>query len=122
VFYDSLIAKLIAWGDDRAIAVARMRRALDEYRIVGVTTTVPFFRWLFRQPAFDAAEFDTTYLDRLLETREGQPFVAAGSDDDHDAVVAAALTAWCQTHRRGRAGDADWAGEWRRAARHEGLR
>ena len=52
----------------RADAVARLRRALDEYRVVGVKTTTPFFQWLTTQPEFLESRFDTTYLDQLLAT------------------------------------------------------
>ena len=50
VFYDSLIAKLIAWGESRDRAIARMARALNEYQVLGIPTTIPFFRWLMEQP------------------------------------------------------------------------
>ena len=72
-----MISKLIVWGDTRERTIDRLTRALDEYRVVGVKTTLPFFRWLVRQPEFLAAEFDTTYLDRVLASRNGEPFVAA---------------------------------------------
>ena len=45
LFYDPLLSKLIVWGKDRAHAIARMRRALSEYQVVGVRTTLPFARW-----------------------------------------------------------------------------
>jgi acetyl-CoA carboxylase biotin carboxylase subunit len=71
IFYDPLISKLIAWGEDRPQAIARMRRALDEYDVRGIRTTVPFFQWLLRQPSFEAAAFHTSYLDELLHERQG---------------------------------------------------
>ena len=52
IFYDPLISKLVAWAEDRPSAVARMRRALGEYVVTGIQTTVPFFRWLLDQPEF----------------------------------------------------------------------
>ena len=55
IFYDSLLSKLSAWGSSRQEAVARMKRALREYDVLGVRTTVPFFRWMLDQPAFEAA-------------------------------------------------------------------
>jgi acetyl-CoA carboxylase biotin carboxylase subunit len=121
VYYDPLIAKLVVWGSDRQAAVARLHRALDEYRVVGVATTLPFFRWLVRQPAFAAAAFDTTYLDGVLASRNGQPFVAPQAEDEDDAAVAAAIAAWCQAHRGG-AAPRSRESEWRRAARRENLR
>src|SRR5206468_212236 len=52
IFYDPMISKLIAWADDRPAAIARMRRALNEYVVAGIKTTVPFFTWLLSQPDF----------------------------------------------------------------------
>ena len=53
-FYDSMISKLIVWGADRGDAMRRLGRVLEEYRIAGVKTTLPFFRWLLDQPEFAA--------------------------------------------------------------------
>ena len=123
VFYDSMISKLVAWGETRAVAIARLDRALGEYRVVGVKTTVPFFQWLLREPAFHDAQFDTTYLDRVLADRTGRPFVEPSETDERDAAVAAGLAAWFRAHRAATgAGAADAAGAWRRIARTEGLR
>ena len=77
IFYDPMISKLVAWAEDRPSAIARMRRALGEYLVAGIKTTVPFFVWLFEQPDFLAGRFHTTYLDEILKTRNGQPFVEA---------------------------------------------
>jgi acetyl-CoA carboxylase biotin carboxylase subunit len=52
IFYDPMISKLIAWAEDRPSAVARMRRALQEYTVTGIKTTVPFFNWLLDRPEF----------------------------------------------------------------------
>jgi len=57
--YDPLLAKLMVHAPDRAAAVARLRRALDETRIGGVSTTLGFHRWLVDQPAFIAGKYDT---------------------------------------------------------------
>jgi acetyl-CoA carboxylase biotin carboxylase subunit len=121
MFYDSMISKLVVWGETRAEAVARLGRVLDEYRVVGVKTTVPFFRWLVRQPEFAEGRFDTTYLDRTLASRHGQPFVEATPDDERDAAVAAALASWFKAHRAA-AGPSATASAWRRTARSEALR
>jgi acetyl-CoA carboxylase biotin carboxylase subunit len=121
VFYDSMIAKLVAWGETRADAVGRLARALDEYRVVGVQTTVPFFQWVVRQPAFLEGRFDTTYLDRVLAGRQGQPFVQPSDADERHAAIAAALGAWFRAHRAAAATPAG-GGAWRRTARVDGVR
>jgi len=120
-FYDPMIAKLVGWADTRPDAIRRLTRGLDEYRVIGVKTTVPFFQWLVRQPEFQQGRFDTTYLDRVLAERGGQPFVAATEDDERHAALAVALAAWLRA--RGAVVDpADAGSAWRRAARLEGLR
>ncbi len=122
VFYDSMISKLVVWGDTRTDAVARLRRVLAEYRVVGVKTTVPFFQWLVDQPEFVEARFDTTYLDRILAGRTGEPFRPPLETEEEDAVVAAAIAAWFRAHRAVAAGGPDTASAWRQAARRDGLR
>jgi acetyl-CoA carboxylase biotin carboxylase subunit len=62
LFYDSMLAKLICWGADRPEALARLRRALDEYTIDGVRTTISFAQWLVRQPRFQAGDFSTDFI------------------------------------------------------------
>jgi acetyl-CoA carboxylase, biotin carboxylase subunit len=91
IFYDPLISKLITWGDDRAAALARMRRALDEYQVHGIRTTLPFFRWVINDPDFLAGRIDTGFIDRALAARGGAPFDAPGIDDATIAAVVAAL-------------------------------
>src|SRR5579883_1110907 len=62
LFYAPLLSKLIVWGRDREQAIARMRRALDEYQILGVRTTLPFARWLMDHPRFIAGDFSTDFI------------------------------------------------------------
>jgi len=61
-FYDSLIGKLIVWASDRASAIRRMQRALDEFEIKGIQTTIPFFRTVFKDQDFIKGDFDTHFL------------------------------------------------------------
>jgi acetyl-CoA carboxylase biotin carboxylase subunit len=93
IFYDPMISKLIAWDDSRPMAIARMRRALGEYIVTGIKTTVPFFAWLFTQPEFLAANVHTAYLDEVLASRNGRPFVEPQPDVEEVATIAAALQA-----------------------------
>jgi acetyl-CoA carboxylase biotin carboxylase subunit len=119
IFYDSLVSKLIAWGPTREEAIARMVRALGEYDVAGVKTTIPFFRWLLSTPQFRRNEVDTTFLDRELTAREGAPFVAAGGGREDLAAIAVALEAMFEREGGARSGPDS---PWLRAARAEGLR
>jgi acetyl-CoA carboxylase biotin carboxylase subunit len=121
VFYDSMIAKLIAWAESRQDAITRMARALTEYEVLGVKTTIPFFIWLMGEPDFAAGRFDTTYLDRLLAVRRGESFSALSAADEARLAIAAAVDAWLRTSAVIPRGNAD-AGAWKRAARQEALR
>jgi acetyl-CoA carboxylase, biotin carboxylase subunit len=66
-FYDSLLAKLIVWGRDREEAIARGRRALREFRIDGVKTTIPFHLELLEDEAFLAGDYHVEFLERRLD-------------------------------------------------------
>jgi acetyl-CoA carboxylase biotin carboxylase subunit len=63
-YYDSLIGKLVAWDTTRPATILRMRRALDEYRIMGIKTTIPFHQELMGNARFIAGEFDTTFVEQ----------------------------------------------------------
>ncbi|MGH7443169.1 MAG: acetyl-CoA carboxylase biotin carboxylase subunit, partial [bacterium] len=65
-YYDSMIGKLIVHGRDRAEAVARMRRALNEYVIEGVHTTIPFLRKVMDHPRFQAGQITTAFVEQML--------------------------------------------------------
>ena len=84
--YDPLIAKLIAFGEDRRQATARMLRALREYRIVGVKTTIPFFQALLGEPEFREGNLHTGLIEGL-SGRTGE----APDPDELFPIVAAAL-------------------------------
>ena len=69
-FYDSLIAKVVAWGVDRDEAIRRMQRALGEMRVEGVMTTIPFHRKLLRDPTFREGRMYTRYVEQVFLERE----------------------------------------------------
>ncbi len=62
-YYDSMIGKLIVWGEDRDAAIAKMRRALDEFEVAGVKTTIDFHRKMMRNEDFINNNYDTKYLE-----------------------------------------------------------
>jgi acetyl-CoA carboxylase biotin carboxylase subunit len=91
IYYDPMISKLIAWGETRPHALARMRRALAEYEVRGIKTTIPFFQWVLDDEDFIAGRFDTGFIDRKLGARNGIP-LRAPTDEHHKwAAIAAAL-------------------------------
>ncbi|HZU30177.1 MAG TPA: acetyl-CoA carboxylase biotin carboxylase subunit [Candidatus Angelobacter sp.] len=65
-YYDSLIAKLITFGKDRAEAIMRMQRALEMFIVEGIHTTIPLHRRILADPEFQAGDIDTKYVERLL--------------------------------------------------------
>jgi acetyl-CoA carboxylase biotin carboxylase subunit len=71
-YYDSLIAKLITFGSDRAEAIMRMRRALEMFIVEGIHTTIPLHRRILADADFQAGNFDTKFLERLLAKPQEQ--------------------------------------------------
>jgi len=65
-YYDSLVAKLIAYGADRAEAIARMKRALDLFVVEGIHTSIPLHKRILREPDFVAGNFDTNFIKRWM--------------------------------------------------------
>ncbi len=65
-YYDSLIAKLICYGDDRAEAIARMERALSQFVVQGIDTSIPLHQAIFRDEDFRTGRFDTKFMERFL--------------------------------------------------------
>jgi acetyl-CoA carboxylase biotin carboxylase subunit len=68
--YDSMIGKLIAFGSDRATAMDRMSRALDEFRISGIKTTVPFGQLILKDPDFRRGRYSTHFVEGFLKQRQ----------------------------------------------------
>jgi acetyl-CoA carboxylase biotin carboxylase subunit len=121
-YYDSLISKLLVWGETRGEAVLRMRRALEEYRILGVKTNIPFHQTLMDSTRFMAGQFDTRFIEERFsmedaeEGRARQPMIAA---------IMGTLVAHRQTQQASqivRRGERDtsnwkWVGRWERMHR-----
>jgi acetyl-CoA carboxylase biotin carboxylase subunit len=73
-YYDSMIGKLIAYGSERKIALNRMNRALNEYIIRGVKTTIPFHRAILRDPSFREGKFTTAYVQEFMSRSSSDLF------------------------------------------------
>ncbi len=98
VEYDPLISKLIVWAGSRTEAIQRMRRALSEYKVLGIETTLPFFERALRHPAFEAGDIDTSFVDVLLAEGEG----SGSPREDLDVAVAAAAIGALRERRAAR--------------------
>ena len=83
IYYDPMIAKLIAYGKNREEAIARLIRAIDEYRIVGIETTLPFCKFVLQHDAFVSGDFDTHFVgkyfsaDKLFSENEEEAQIAS---------------------------------------------
>jgi acetyl-CoA carboxylase, biotin carboxylase subunit len=121
IFYDPMISKLITWGDSRAHALARMQRALAEYEVRGIKTTIPFFQWVLTDEDFIAGRFDTGFIDRKLAERGGAPLSQASDEHFELAAIAAALTQMTKAASIATPTAAAAASRWRDQARAEGV-
>ncbi|NIS78885.1 MAG: acetyl-CoA carboxylase biotin carboxylase subunit [Anaerolineales bacterium] len=121
-YYDSLISKLICWGETRGTAILRMRRALEEYRITGVKTNIPFHQNIMDSHRFIAGQFDTRFVEERFsmdEAEEGKESLA------HVAAIMATLVAHresqqaAQIVRRGKRDTSNWKwlARWERMQR-----
>jgi acetyl-CoA carboxylase biotin carboxylase subunit len=94
-FYDTLLAKLIVWGADRPAAIQRMARALSEYKVAGILTTIPVLAQIVGHEDFRAGRLSTGFLDRVLPT-----FAAERDRARSVAVIAAVLAEYERLGRR----------------------
>jgi acetyl-CoA carboxylase biotin carboxylase subunit len=123
-----MISKLIVWAEDRNGAIARMDRALREYRITGVRTTIPFGRLVMKNDAFRRGEFDTSFVDREFDEE------ALRNREKAWQRLVALAAAWVRHNERTRAaapadngaGTEDRAkatgGNWKATGRRRALR
>jgi acetyl-CoA carboxylase biotin carboxylase subunit len=119
IFYDPLISKLITWGDNRHHALQRMRRALDEYDVRGIRTTIPFFKWLLEDPDFRAGRFDTSFIDRKLGT---SAVALQHVEPEHEDLAAIAAAVHVFTEPVTAAAAPPAGSRWKDAGRTEALR
>jgi acetyl-CoA carboxylase, biotin carboxylase subunit len=129
--YDPLLAKLIGYGTDRAQAIGRLRRALNEYFVGGIKTNISLFRRILSHPEFEAAKIDTGFLDRLLKEKHAVREPQIDAQAQEVAVIAAGMFAVLGQAAAG-AGEhsvltsspdrSNSPSNWKAAARREALR
>src|SRR5216683_2349910 len=128
-YYDPMISKLAAWGRTRGEAIDRLRRALDEYAVGGIKTTLPFFREIVRDEEFIAGHLDTGFISRFNERRQEigpeRPQLARGAQVSslrQDMALIAAALSYMRAHREA---SRDYQprdqSKWKLAARAAGL-
>jgi acetyl-CoA carboxylase biotin carboxylase subunit len=121
-YYDSLISKLIVWGETRAEAILRMRRSLEEYRIVGVRTNIPFHQNLMDSHRFMGGQYDTRFVEKRFSMEAAEE---GKTDQSGIAAIIATLVAHQQTQRAAhiiQRGERDtsnwkWLSRWERLQR-----
>jgi acetyl-CoA carboxylase biotin carboxylase subunit len=91
IYYDPMIAKLIVYGKDRAEVIERMKRAIDEYTIEGVETTLPFCRFVMEHEAFTSGNFDTHFVEKYFSADRLFSF------NNEEAEIASVISALAMT-------------------------
>lgn len=96
IYYDPMISKLLAWGEDRNQAIQRMTRALEEYLLVGVKTNINACKWIINHPKFVEGDFDTHFIQNY--------FGKYSNKKDDDLLNVLALSAvLVKTHQKEKA-------------------
>lgn len=96
IHYDPMIAKLVTFADNRDEAIKRMIRAIDEYEIVGIQTTLSFCKYVLEHEAFTSGNFDTKFIEKYFT-----PEVLDESISEEEAKIAAALAVKLWTEKKG---------------------
>ena len=121
-FYDPMIAKLIVWGETRAQAILRMRRALEEYRIVGVNTNIPFHQTMMDSHRFMGGQYDTRFVEERFSMEGAEEYRKSYAEV---AAILATLVAHESTERSAHivqrnerdTSNWKWVGRWERMHR-----
>jgi len=99
--YDPLLGKLIAWGSDRDEAIARLKRALDEYYVTGIRTNVGLFQRILDSPDFREGEIHTRWLDDFLKQQSPTSEARSRASDSVGDAAAIALAMWHASRNAG---------------------
>jgi acetyl-CoA carboxylase, biotin carboxylase subunit len=99
IHYDSMVAKLAVWGRTRDEAIDRLKRALDEYQVTGITTTLPFFRQVVEDNEFRSGRLDTGFISRFNQRQE-QTLASGPNTKERDMAMIAAALEYLKLQRR----------------------
>ena len=115
IYYDPMIAKLITYGRDREEARQRMLRAIEEYRITGVKTTLPFCHYVFGHQEFINGNFDTKFVEKYFAAEDLQ---TATPDEERVAALAAVWVATQSQQQQTAMQNGTTLSPWRQRSRY----
>ena len=129
VYYDPMVAKLVAWGGDRPEAIERLKRALYEFVVKGIKTSIPFHQKVLRHPVFLKGHYDTGFIDACMAGGSGGGIEIEGDRGEvrRVAFMVAAIAAYRRDKQRaGRAsaaaGGAGARDSWKEFGRRAQMR
>jgi acetyl-CoA carboxylase biotin carboxylase subunit len=126
IYYDPMLSKLAAWGHTREEAIDRLRRALDEYHVSGIKTTLPFFRQIARDREFIEGRLDTGFIERFQERSQVQRADSPPEDETATdmAAIAAAIAYAERTKQKAAVASSknETSSKWKNAGRLAALR
>jgi acetyl-CoA carboxylase biotin carboxylase subunit len=117
IYYDPLLSKLVSWGANRMEAIERMQRALEEYQVLGISTTIPFYQRIMQDPTFLSGNVTTSFIDEMFAQQDQErehPLISV-------ALIAAAIAKLESVNRIFIAAPQQ-NNHWKKIARREGLR
>ncbi len=119
IFYDPMISKLITWGRNREEAISRMKRALEEYRIAGIKTSIPYFLRILENKEFLSGNYTTSLVERI-------DIEKSDKNEDHE-IVAMLAAGVNKMERNGNNGDSsskscEGGGNWKKYGRMRTMR
>ena len=126
VYYDPMISKLIAWGRDRDEAIGRMRRALKEFVVKGIKTSIPFHRVVLENATFLSGHFDTSFIETEIQP-SGSTSLPPDPEERDAAVLLSAIAAFRRDRERAARAQAAAGGTgirsaWKSAGRARQMR
>jgi len=128
VHYDPMVGKLIAWGADRSEAIERLKRALSEFVVKGIRTSIPFHQKVLRHPVFLKGRYDTGFIEEHMDGGKGGAELLAGDEEARRvAFMLAAIAAFRRDKSRAKRASAAAPGAgagdpWKDFARRSQLR
>ena len=127
VYYDPMVAKLVTWGRDRPEAIDRMRRALYEFVVKGIKTSIPFHQKVLEHPKFIEGHYDTGFIDDHMGGGRGPSTAADDPEVRRAALMLAAIAAYRRDKQRAARAEASSAGSadadpWKQFGRRTQMR